>query len=77
VLAAVVRVAGEETLEHAEVIAHCRRFLPLYMVPDFLLPVGELPRSPRGKADYHAVLELVESHRNDLDRLEQAGDRTG
>ena len=77
VLAAVVRVIGGGGAEHDEVIGHCRRFLPPYMVPDVILPVGELPRGPRGKADYHAVLELVESHRDDLGRLEQAGDRTG
>jgi hypothetical protein len=46
------------------------------MVPDVIVPIGELPRGPRGKADYQAVLELVES-RDDLARLEQAGDRTG
>jgi L-proline---[L-prolyl-carrier protein] ligase len=61
VLAAVVRLAGQEALEYDEVIGYCRRFLPPYMVPDVILPVGELPRGPRGKADYHAVLELVES----------------
>jgi acyl-coenzyme A synthetase/AMP-(fatty) acid ligase len=76
-LAAVVRVAGGGALEPDEIIGHCRRFLPPYMVPGVILPVGELPRGPRGKADYHAVLELVESHRDDLGRLEQAGDRTG
>jgi acyl-coenzyme A synthetase/AMP-(fatty) acid ligase len=51
VLAAVVRVAGGGGLEHTEVMAHCRRFLPPYMVPDVILPIGELPRGPRGKAD--------------------------
>ncbi len=65
VLAAVVRVAAGETLEHGAVIGHCRRLLPPYMVPDVVLPVDELPRGPRGKADYRAVLELVESHRDD------------
>jgi amino acid adenylation domain-containing protein len=77
VLAAVVRLAAEGALAHNEVIGHCRRFLPPYMVPDVILPVAELPRGPRGKADYRAVLELVESHRDDLDRLGQPGDRTG
>jgi amino acid adenylation domain-containing protein len=77
VLAAVVRLDGEGALEHDEVIEHCSRFLPPYMVPDVILPVGELPRGARGKADYRAVLELVESHRDDPGRLEQAGDRTG
>jgi amino acid adenylation domain-containing protein len=62
VLAAVVRLAGGGALEHDAVSGHCRRFLPTYMVPDVILPVGELPRGPRGKADYQAVLELVQSH---------------
>jgi amino acid adenylation domain-containing protein len=65
VLAAVVRLAGGVALEHDAVIGHCRRFLPPYMVPDVVLPVDELPRGPRGKADYRAVLELVESQRDD------------
>jgi amino acid adenylation domain-containing protein len=76
VLAAVVRVADAEALDQDAVIGHCRRFLPPYMVPDVIVPIGELPRGSRGKADYQAVLELVES-RDDLARLEQAGDRTG
>jgi len=62
VLAAVVRLADGRALEHDAVSVHCRRFLPTYMVPDVILPIGELPRGPRGKADYQAVLELVQSH---------------
>ena len=73
VLAAVVRLADEGALEHDAVIGHCCRFLPPYMVPDVILPVGQLPRGPRGKTDYHAVLELVESHRGNLARVEQSG----
>jgi amino acid adenylation domain-containing protein len=69
VLAAVVRLAGGVALEHDAIIGHCCRFLPTYMVPDVILPVGELPRGPRGKADYRAALELVESHRDDLGRV--------
>jgi amino acid adenylation domain-containing protein len=61
VLAAVVRVADGEALERDAVIRHCSMFLPAYMVPDVILAVGELPRGPRGKADYRAVLELVQS----------------
>jgi non-ribosomal peptide synthetase component F len=61
VLAAVVRPAGEETLDHDAVIRHCARLLPSYMVPDVVLPVAELPRGSRGKADYDAVLGLLES----------------
>jgi hypothetical protein len=41
------------------------------MVPDVVLPVAELPRGPRGKVDFHALLELVESHRDDLSRAER------
>jgi amino acid adenylation domain-containing protein len=66
VLAAVVRLADGRVLERDAVVGHCCTFLPAYMVPDVILPVGELPRGPRGKADYRAVLELVESHREDL-----------
>jgi amino acid adenylation domain-containing protein len=73
VLAAVVRLAGAGALEHDAVIRHCAMFLPAYMVPDVILPVVELPRGPRGKADYDAVLELVESHRDDLARRSGAG----
>ena len=68
---------AEEQWNTSEVIAHCRRFLPPYMVPDVILPVGELPRGPRGKADYRAVLELVESQNDNLGPLEHAGNRTG
>jgi amino acid adenylation domain-containing protein len=77
VLAAVVRLAGGGALEHDAVIGHCCRFLPPYMVPDVILPVGELPRGPRGKTDYHAVLELVESRRDDLARVEQSEGQAG
>jgi amino acid adenylation domain-containing protein len=77
VLAAAVRLAGGGALEHDAVIGHCRKFLPAYMVPDVILPVDELPRGPRGKADYRAVLELVQSHRDDLSRLEPSRGGTG
>jgi len=73
VLAAVVRIADGDPLQHDAVAAHCARFLPPYMVPDVILPVVELPRGSRGKADYKAVLELVESHRGDLGRLQHSG----
>jgi amino acid adenylation domain-containing protein len=73
VLAAVVRLADGKVLEHDAVIDHCSRFLPSYMVPDVILPVPELPRGSRGKADYNAVLELVEPQRDDLGRLAGSG----
>lgn len=59
VLAAVVCLADGAALEHDAVIGHCSRFLPPYMVPDVIVPVAELPRGSRGKADYSAVLQLV------------------
>lgn len=61
VLAAVVRSAGSEALDGDAVIGHCARFLPPYMVPAVVMAVAELPRGSRGKADYGAVLELLES----------------
>jgi L-proline---[L-prolyl-carrier protein] ligase len=61
-LAAVIRLADGEPLVRDVVIGHCSSFLPPYMVPDVILPVAELPRGSRGKADYNAVLELVETH---------------
>lgn len=76
VLAAVIRLADGEALKHDAVIGHCRKSLPPYMVPDIVFPVDELPRGPRGKADYRAVLKLVQSRRDDVDRLEQSGRRT-
>jgi amino acid adenylation domain-containing protein len=77
VLAAVVRLADGEALAPGAVLAHCSRFLPPYMIPDVILPVAELPRGARGKADYSAVLELVESQRDDLGRLEHSGSGAG
>jgi amino acid adenylation domain-containing protein len=77
VLAAVVRLADGESLEHDAVIDHCSKFLPPYMVPDLILPVAQLPRGSRGKADYNAVLELVEAQCDDLGRLEHSGGGAG
>jgi amino acid adenylation domain-containing protein len=72
VLAAAVRLADGEALELDAVMEHCTKFLPPYMVPDVILPVAELPRGTRGKADYNAVLELVQSQHDDPGRLEQS-----
>jgi acyl-coenzyme A synthetase/AMP-(fatty) acid ligase len=72
VLAAVVRLADGQALEHDAVIDHCSKFLPPYMVPEVILPAAELPRGSRGKADYNAVLELVNSQRDELGRLEHS-----
>lgn len=77
VLAAVVRVAGGDALKHDGVIGYCCRFLPAYMIPDVILPVIELPRGPRGKVDYNAVLEVLESHREDVGPVEGYGRGAG
>ncbi len=77
VLTAVVRLADGEGLKLDAVIDHCARFLPPYMVPDVILPIAELPRGSRGKADYNAVLELVESESDDIGRLEHSGSGAG
>jgi amino acid adenylation domain-containing protein len=63
VLAAVVRLTEGARMDHDAVIGHCTRYLPVYMIPDVILPVSEIPSGPRGKADYRAVLDLVDSHR--------------
>jgi amino acid adenylation domain-containing protein len=76
-LAAVVRLADGEALDNEALIDHCSKFLPPYMVPDSILAVGELPRGSRGKADYSAVLALVESERDELDRLEHSRSGAG
>jgi amino acid adenylation domain-containing protein len=72
VLAAVVRHASGGALDRDAVLAHCRRFLPVYMVPDVILALDELPRGSRGKADYRAVRELVASQGDDVARLEHS-----
>ena len=66
VLAAVICLTGEGALDLDEVTDHCAKFLPSYMAPDLFLTVAELPRGARGKVDYHAALELVESRRDHL-----------
>lgn len=77
VLAAVVRPADGEALELDAVIYHCTRLLPSYMVPDVILSVAEIPRGSRGKADYSAVLELVDSRCDDAGRFVHSGSGTG
>jgi amino acid adenylation domain-containing protein len=77
VLAAVVRITAGEALERDAVVNHCSRLLPPYMVPDLILAVAELPRGSRGKADYNAVLELVDSRCDDAGRLEHSGSGAG
>jgi amino acid adenylation domain-containing protein len=77
VLAAVVRITAGGALEHDAVVNHCSRLLPPYMVPDVILSLAEIPRGSRGKADYSAVLELVDSRCDDAGRFVHSGSGTG
>ena len=50
-LRAVVAADPASAVSRAEVLAHCRRWLPSYMVPDQVEVRGELPRTSTGKVD--------------------------
>jgi len=53
----VATAAGAAPLEEAEVIAHCRRELPPFMVPHRVIGQAALPRNPNGKIDRKALAE--------------------
>ena len=42
------------------IIAHCHKFLPDYMVPEVVEYVNDLPRTERGKVDYRALERMAE-----------------
>jgi acyl-coenzyme A synthetase/AMP-(fatty) acid ligase len=50
-LRAVVVTAGAGDLTRENVLDHCRRWLPAYMVPDLVDFAGALPRTSTGKVD--------------------------
>jgi acyl-CoA synthetase (AMP-forming)/AMP-acid ligase II len=50
-LRAVVCAGGPGDLSREEVLDHCRRRLPGYMVPDIVEFLGSLPRTSNGKVD--------------------------
>ena len=50
-LRAVVAADPASAVSRAEVLDHCRRWLPSYMVPDLVEFRGELPRTSTGKVD--------------------------
>ena len=54
-IAVVVKPKGGEALAEDEVMAACRRDLPLYMVPGLLVARPHLPRNPNGKIDRPAL----------------------
>jgi amino acid adenylation domain-containing protein len=53
------RSAGAVTLVEAK--AHCARTLPLYMVPDHIVFLNDIPRGNRGKIDYIALSRIAEA----------------
>jgi acyl-CoA synthetase (AMP-forming)/AMP-acid ligase II len=66
-LRAVVTESNAGSLTREDVLDHCRRWLPSYMVPDIVEFRGELPRPSTGKVDRAGLAQ--EWH-----ALEPAGD---
>ncbi|GEB95170.1 amino acid adenylation domain-containing protein [Microbacterium lacticum] len=62
-LAAAITLTGEVAV--ADVVAHARRHLPRYMVPDTVQVVSSLPRNGSGKIDRRAFASLVAPGRSD------------
>lgn len=61
-IAVVAKPKAGGPLAEAEILAACRRDLPLYMVPALFVERPELPRNPNGKIDRPALArELAES----------------
>lgn len=59
-LGCVVQAAGgRERPAPEQLTAHCRALLPEHMVPTRWTAVDELPRTPHGKTDRPAVVELL------------------
>ncbi|HEY9548143.1 MAG TPA: hypothetical protein VIR45_01465, partial [Kiloniellaceae bacterium] len=54
-IAVVAKARGAGPLAEAEILAACRRNLPLYMVPALVVERPALPRNPNGKIDRQAL----------------------
>src|SRR3546814_19099735 len=54
-IAVVAKAKGGGLLAEAEILAACRRALPLYMVPTLVVQRPQLPRNPNGKIDRPAL----------------------
>lgn len=50
-IAVVAKPRGDGPLADADILAACRRDLPLYMVPTLVVERPQLPRNPNGKLD--------------------------
>jgi len=60
-------VSADDGLTREEVLDHCRRRLPAYMVPDMVEFRGALPRTSTGKVD------RVSLGSTDIQQSEEAG----
>lgn len=60
VITAFVRSASRETATFKEIKAHCAQSLPLYMVPDRVVFVENIPKGNRGKIDYAYLKKAAE-----------------
>ncbi|MDR2983256.1 MAG: hypothetical protein LBV34_00295 [Nocardiopsaceae bacterium] len=66
-LRAVVTADGASVLTRENVVDHCRRWLPSYMVPDIVEFREEMPRTSTGKVDRAGLAR-------EQNELEPAGD---
>jgi acyl-coenzyme A synthetase/AMP-(fatty) acid ligase len=55
----VVESRAGETTDAGAILAHCRRSLAAYKVPDRLVVVARLPRNQMGKVPRAELLELL------------------
>jgi len=60
VITAFLRLSSVGAVTLAEVIAHCGRRLPPYMLPDRIHVLDAIPKGSRGKIDYLALERIAE-----------------
>ena len=53
-----VNVARGSALSSEDILAHCRRKLPAFKLPRFILLLDELPKNARGKVDRQQLVDL-------------------
>lgn len=69
---AIYAFATGNNLEEAKIQAYCIKYLPEYMVPQFIEIVEQLPLTQNGKIDHKKLEELVKNRmRIQLESLEQ------